>query len=171
MPAFASVPFADNCIVAWFGNPAPDVIRTCPTGDWDMLDVTVMDQFGLPIPLQTVTVTLGNATELCAGAISGATDASGYVRLNLPVGTLSTVDTPRISSTYTVSCMGYTIKSGTVDIMSADYNCNPTVDALDFSFFAQDWLKVAAGLRSDFNNDGSVDALDYSLWALHWLHS
>jgi len=170
-PAFASVPFADNCIVAWYANPGSDIIFTCPTGDESKLDVTVRDQFNLPIPLQTVTVTLGNVTDVCAGAISGATDASGYVRLDLPVGTISTVASPRITSTYTVTVMGYTIKSGTVEIMSADYDCSPQVNALDFSFFATDWLSTGVGLRSDFNNDGAVDALDYSMWAIHWLHN
>jgi hypothetical protein len=170
MPAFASVPFAGNCTVAFYGNPAAGVICVCPQGDWNKLDVTVLDQFALPIAGQTVTATFASAS-LCPDPISGITNASGYVRLDLPIGTLSVVDSPRLSSSYTVTCMGYTIGTGTVDVMGADYNCNPAVDALDFSFFAQDWLKVGAGLRSDFNNDGSVDALDYSLWALHWLHN
>ncbi|MBN1504612.1 MAG: hypothetical protein JW952_06105 [Candidatus Eisenbacteria bacterium] len=137
------------------------------------MDVTVMDQFNLPIAGQTVTVTFGNTTELCVSSsgISGITDSNGYVRLDLPIGTISTIDTPRISSTYSVSCMGYTICDGTVSVMSPDYNCSPTVDALDFSFFALDWLKSGASLRSDFNNDGTVDALDFSIFALHWLHS
>lgn len=170
VPALASVPFPDNCTVAFFGGPAADIIRTCPQGDWDKLDVTVLDQFGLPITGQIVTATFANTAELCAGAISGTTNASGFVRLNLPIGSLSSVDAPRLVSGYTVTCMGYTIGTGTVNVMSADYNCNPRVDALDFSFFALDYLKVGPGLRSDFNNDGRVDALDFSLWALHYLH-
>lgn len=171
MPAFASVPFPGNCTVAFYGGPAADIIRVCPQGDFDKLDVTVMDQFNLPIAGQTVTATLANATELCADPISGITNASGYVRLDLPIGTISTVDTPRISSSYTVQCMGTTIGTGTVNVMSPDYNCGATVDGLDFSFFALDWLKTAVGLRSDFNNDGTVDGLDFSLFALHWLHN
>lgn len=170
VPAFASVPFAANCTVAWFGGPTSTEVRLCPKGDWDALDVTVMDQFGLPIAGQTVTATLANATELCPSAISGITNASGYVRLAVKCGTLSTAFT-RIVSGYTVTCMGYTIGGGTVDVMSSDYNCNPTVDALDFSFFAQDYLKVPVRPRSNFNNDGAVDALDYSLWSLHYMHS
>jgi len=115
VPALASVPFADNCIITFYGNPAAGVIRTCPDGDWDKLDVTVKDQFDLPIPLQTVTVTFtGTPSPICAGPISGATNASGYVRLALPIGTVSTVDSPRLTSTYTVSAMGYTIGGGTV---------------------------------------------------------
>jgi hypothetical protein len=175
VPAFASVPFADNCIVAWYGGPTASIIRTCPTGDWDAIDVTVRDQFNLPIAGQAVTVTLGNTTELCPKPLTGITSGAGYVRIGIKTGSLSTVDQPRISSSYTVTCMGYTIKTGTVSIMSADYNCNPTVDALDFSFFALDYLKgipvPIAGLRSDFNNDGKVDPLDFSLFALHWLHN
>jgi len=169
MPAFASVPFAGNCTVAWYGNPATDLIRTCPEGDWDAIDVTVLDQFGLPITGQNVIVTLGNTTELCAGVMQVATNASGYCRIGIKAGSISTANVPRITSTYTVTCMGYTIKTGTVTVMSADYNCAPHVDALDFSFFALDYLYVGAGNRSDFNNDSKVDALDFSLWALHWL--
>jgi hypothetical protein len=164
VPAFASVPFPDNCTIT-----VGTYVCTCPQGDWGYFDVTVRDQFNLPIAGQTATISLGNTTELCADPITGITDSNGYVRLYLPVGTISTVDT-RISSTYSVTAMGTTIGIGSVEVMSADYNCNPTVDALDFSFFAQDWLKAGVGLRSDFNNDNSVDALDYSLFALHWLH-
>jgi Bacterial Ig-like domain (group 1) len=169
VPAFASVPFAANCTVQWFGGPTSTVVRLCPKGDWDALDVTVMDQFGLPIAGQTVTATLDNGAELCASPISGITNASGYVRLTVKSGTLSTATT-RIVSGYTVSCMGYTIGGGSVDIMSSDYNCSPKVDALDFSFFAQDYLKVPVRPRSDFNNDAAVDALDYSIWSLHYTH-
>jgi hypothetical protein len=164
--AFASVPFPDNCTIA-----VGSYVCTCPQGDWGYIDVTVRDQFNLPIAGQIAGASLGNTTQLCADPITGITDALGYVRLYLPVGTLSTVNTPRITSTYTVTAMGYTIGGGSFEVMSADYNCSPTVDALDFSFFAQDWLQFGVSLRSDFNDDGTVDALDYSLFALHWLHS
>jgi hypothetical protein len=40
MPAFASVPFAGNCTVAFYGNPAAGIICVCPQGDWNKLDVT-----------------------------------------------------------------------------------------------------------------------------------
>lgn len=169
VPAFASVPFAGNCIVTWFGGPSANIVRLCPKGDWDRLDVTVMDQFNLPITGQVVTATLSNATDLCASPITGITNASGYVPLSVKVGSLSTAYT-RISTGFTVTCMGYTIGTGTIEVMDADYNCNPTVDPLDFSFFAQDYLKAPTRPRSDFNNDNTVDPLDYSQFALHYLH-
>ena len=171
MPAFASVPFPGNCTIEWY-QPVEDdtLILVCPQGDGTKLDVTVLDQFSLPIALQTVTATFAD-TRVCADPISGITDANGYVRLTIQAGANASAGMqPRVSSDYSVVCMGMTLKTATVSIMSPDYNCASVVDGLDYSFFSLDWLKNGGSIRSDFNDDKTVDGLDYSIFALHWLH-
>lgn len=177
VPALASVPFPDNCIVDFTGGlDAQGIMVVCPKGDptggFDMLDVTVKDQFNLPISGQLVTVTWSNTTTLCSAVISGTTNASGYVQLALKVGTNNPVAlAPRITTNYTVMCMGTTIKTGSRTVMSPDLDCSPIVGGLDFALFALEYNKVGVGLKCDYNNDGKVDALDFAIFALHWLHT
>jgi hypothetical protein len=186
VPALASVPFPDNCDVTFTGNLAgTGIVLVCPQGDetggFSALNVTVRDQFNLAIPGQLVTVAFsptlppsppgpGGPGVCVYAAISGTTDAAGFVHLSLPIGTDNTVaSAPRVGSGYTVSCMGVTVGTGTVAVMSPDMNCNPNVDGLDFAMFALEYGLTAPGLKCDFDNDGTVGGLDFALFALHWL--
>ena len=165
MPAFASTPDPDNCTIAWFQPVGPNVIFVCPRvapeATTTKLDVTVMDEFNMPISGWLVTLTFANA--VCPLVHTGITDANGYVRIYIPAGVLN-VGPPgslRVNSGYTVVCLGVTIGSGTVAVVSPEYNCTAPVGGADFGLFAQDWLFVGPGSRSDFNNDGFVRGEDF----------
>ncbi len=174
VPAVAEVPPPPDITVQWFQPvaswPDPLVIGVCPLGDWSGLDVTMRNGYGLPMAGYQVFLYFADS-RVCPATVSGITDMNGYVRLVLTSGLNSSAAATRATSSYTVTSMGYTVGSGTVSLVSPDYNCNPAVDALDFSFFSLDWPPAAYAARSDFNDDGVIDALDFSLFALHWLHA
>ena len=173
-PAVGEVPPPPDITVQWFQPvaswPDPLVIGVCPLGDWSGLDVTMRSGYGLPMAGYQVFLYFQDQ-RVCPATISGITDMNGYVRIVIRSGLKSSAAATRATSSYTVTTMGCTVGSGTVSIVSPDYNCNPTVDALDFSFFSLDWPPAAYAARSDFNDDGVIDALDFSLFALHWLHA
>lgn len=171
-PAIANVPDWDHSIMQWYQPISGDtLIGVCPLGEWTGLDVTLRDQYNLPVPSYEVGLNFGDSRVCDQHWISGITDASGYVRLVIKSGLNSSAATLRVASEYSVLVRGVTMWAGTVSVVSPDYNCNPAVDALDFSFFSLDWPPAAYAARSDFNNDAAVDALDFSILALHWLHS
>ena len=169
-PAGAWVQPPPEPIVQWFQPISVNTIGVCPLGDWTSLDVTMKDGFGYPLAGYQVSLSFADA-RVCDAPVVGFTDVNGYVRLVIKSGLSSSGGTARVTSGYTVTCMGYTIRTGTVSLVSPDYDCSQGVDALDFSYFSLDWQPAAYAARSDFNNDLVVDALDFSLFALHWLHT
>ncbi len=171
VPAVASVPDPFHSTMQWFHPVKGDtLIGVCPLGDWSGLDVTLRDQYNLPLGGWEVGLNFADPRVCFVHWISGVTDMNGYVRLVIKAGLNSSAATARVASGYSVLVRGVTMWAGTVSLVSPDYNCNPTVDALDFSFFSLDWPPAAYAARSDFNDDGMIDALDFSLFALHWLH-
>ncbi len=172
VPALASVPYPANCTVAWFQPVVGDtLILVCPQGDATKLDVTVKDQFNLPIAGQVVTATFASGNVVVSGAISGITDASGYVRLTIKAGLNASLGKePRVSSSYTVTCMGVILKTATTSLVSPDMNGDLNVEALDNAMFAADYLSTGGSLRSDYNDDKTVEALDNAIFAAHYLH-
>ena len=173
VPAAACVPPGAIVFDQWY-RPVTvmgqTVIGACPSGDWSALDLQMWDMCGNPMAGFEVYLDFADA-RVCGSPITGFTDMYGYVRLPIKTGLNSSASTSRVTSDYSVIVRGVTVSVGTVSLVSADYNCSQTVDALDFSFFALDWPPAAYATRSDFNDDGAVDALDFSVFALHWLHS
>ena len=52
---------------------------------------------------------------------------------------------------------------------SSDINRDGTVNFIDYSYFAKDWLKEEAGLDGDLDEDGDCDYNDLQLFTEDWL--
>lgn len=179
IPALAAIPNPDNCVVFWAGGfEVPDTISyICPAGGRSYLDVTVKDQFDLPISGQLVTATFGNTNVLLKSLCQGYTDSNGKVTLYV-FGGLIASSSVAIRSTVLVSCMGQTLYTN--DRMFTSPNMNgiqpdppgiQIVDPLDFSILGADWLMTGCSFRSDFNGDCQVEGLDFSIFGADWLHT
>ena len=171
-PVAACVPggFMDP-VVYWTQAVKTDsLLGVCPSGDWSGIEVTLYDLCAMPVAGKEVVLTLADG-RVCDSPVTAITDMYGHAHVVVKLGLNSSAGTARVGSAYSLTCMGLTIRTGTASLVSPDYNCNQSVDALDFSFFALDWLPAAYAARSDFNDDKVVDALDFSIFALHWLHS
>ena len=170
VPAFASVPLPANCDVSWYLPVDLDtLILVCPSGDGQTkLDVTIRDQFNLPVTGQIVTASFADA-RVIEGAISGVTDANGYVRLALPAGLdCSAGRQPRVYSEWSVSSMGITIRTATTYLVSPDLNGDGVVSPLDNALFVNDYGAIVGLQRCDFNGDSSVGPLDNAQFIAHY---
>ncbi|UCF77824.1 MAG: hypothetical protein JSW03_06845 [Candidatus Eiseniibacteriota bacterium] len=195
--ALASVPYPDNCVVVW-QDIEQDAIILCPDCDGSYLDITVRDQFNVPMPGVLVQVTFSNVTELVLlQPCEGTTDIGGHVNIS-PCASLDLHPDSLLvpTSGVTVTCLGVTLvvnPSPPVDgpsqfgvqqdpcgpgrpIFSPDFNNDQCVEGLDFSYFALDWLSCDPCSRSNFDrlcpgpDCVCVEALDFAIFAVHWVH-
>jgi len=176
---WAAVPYPPNCTVLW-RSPAPSSDDStkilCPQADADYLDVTVRDQFNTPMGSELVTVTFTDPLViLMAPPLTGVTSGSGYVRITIRAG-INWAGPVNIITTCHVVVLGVEIYDRASNFLSPDYNGSGKVDASDFAFFADDWLRV--GMKDCHSNflrtpgtatENKVDAQDYSIFAGHWL--
>jgi hypothetical protein len=162
--------------VAWV-NPVDldTLIIVCPAGDAQtMMDVTVRDQFNLPVANQNVTASFVDARVL-EDPITGVTDVNGYVRLTIKAGLDNSAGRqPRVYSNWSVVCMGVTLKTASTYLVSPDMTqavgSETLVESLDDAMFRNDYGFGLVGLqRSDLNGDSVVDPLDNAIFAIHWL--
>jgi hypothetical protein len=173
VPAVASVPDPGNCSHAWVNPITTGVIGICPSADYSGIQVTVMDQFSQPIVGAAVSVTFADTTVHLQNPAAGTTIAGGIVTIMFDGGLNVMATKTCVSSNYTVIAGGVTIGSGTVKILSPDYNTiglSYGVDQTDFTYFGLDWNYAGTDIRSDFFWTGLVDPSDFSKFALHWNH-
>jgi len=178
--AWAAVPYPPNCTVVWrspavSANDSTKII--CPKGDLgvDYLDVTVRDQFNQPMGTATVTITFGSASILIkTPPLTGVTNGAGYVRIYMRAGTNWSGPVNIITKVHVVVA-GVEIYDPDFNFVSPDYNGSGKVDAQDFAFFADDWLRIMKDCHSNFlrtagqPTENRTDAQDYSIFASHWL--
>jgi hypothetical protein len=56
--------------------------------------------------------------------------------------------------------------------LAGDFDCDGSVDFIDFAIFAQQWGQTGSDLRADISpsyKDGSVDIKDFNVFSSHWL--
>jgi hypothetical protein len=173
-PAFANVPTAENSSVAWVQTIGPGAVWVCPKADnMSDIEVTVRDQFNLPMNAVLVTATIANPLVAVKAPIQGFTDVNGHLHLLVHAGVNATgaAPGPAISTGVTVTCLGVQLFNQPTYMLSPDLDGLNIVGALDFSIFATDYLKSLAippGCRSDFDQNGTVNQLDFSKFALHF---
>ncbi len=179
VPVWASVPDPGNSTVAWVNlRPNTDAALICPSGDGPTyLDIVVRDQFNAPMAGVLVEATFDDPPVSLVSSCSGFTNGVGALTLT-PAGGVecSGADsTARLSST-TVTCLGVVLYSNDRPFLSPDMNADGTVEGLDYSIFASDWLDTIMTARSNFDgmcpgaSGECVEGLDYSIFSVHWLH-
>jgi hypothetical protein len=161
----------------WSGLVAGTRVLICPGGDGpSLIDVTVLDSFGLPVVGETVYFDFDPACDACfCPPLSLTTDASGMVQLT-PSGGLATVVAPECCDVVTtVTCLGVTIPwaggGGTDDRpwFSFDYEADCLVGPSDLVILQADFMGPFA-CRSDFDGNGMVSAVDLSMFMVHVGH-
>ena len=152
-PGVKEGPPGDTCETAWIH------VR--------LLDFPCQD----PVPDAVVTLAITSSTcdSLLCAPVAGVTDANGYAELH-PRGSVNASAGPGCCSvSYTITAMGYTLATGTLDWLSPDLNGDGIVDGLDTGILMGDWGTSAC--RSDFNCDGVVDQGDMDILEAHYVHS
>jgi hypothetical protein len=182
-PAPVGLPFPEPTEVVWHnlncggsGEKAfvcPGVKEGSPgdTCETAWVHVLLLDLYCQdPIPGAAVSLVISSTCDsLLCTPVTAVTDEGGYAELHLRGSVDASAGPGCCSVNYTITAMGYTIRTGTLDWLSPDLNGDGIVDALDVGILAGDFGTSAC--RSDFNCDGVVDEADLDILEQHYRHS
>lgn len=173
-PAWAAVPYPDNCHFQWI-NPIKGAtndtvgVGVCFKADYSGIKVIVHDQFDSAMPGENVTVTFSNANVFMHNPAVGLTDASGLATIMFDYST-NNAGPIALLSNITVTCRTVPLHVYTgLYVISPDYNKDFKVNIVDNGTFGDDWHVTQAGNHSNFAwANPFVDITDAGIFAGHY---